>query len=94
GGGLAQNIERVLNDKVDVRIDAKAWEVPRVFGFLAERGKVAHNEMMRVFNMGIGYVLIVRPTFADAVQRRLAKLGETVCVLGEVRKGTGGVTIA
>ncbi|MEO1583932.1 MAG: phosphoribosylformylglycinamidine cyclo-ligase [Planctomycetota bacterium] len=93
GGGLAQNIERVLNGKVDVRLDADAWDVPRVFGFLAERGKVEHAEMMRVFNMGIGYVLIVRPSFADAVQRRLEKLGETVRVLGEVRKGTGSVTV-
>ncbi|MEL7484201.1 MAG: phosphoribosylformylglycinamidine cyclo-ligase [Planctomycetota bacterium] len=93
GGGLAQNIERVLNNKVDIRIDARAWDVPPVFEFLAERGKVEHAEMLRVFNMGIGYVLIVRPTFADAVQRRLEKLGETVRVLGEVRKGTGRVRV-
>jgi len=46
-----------------------------------------------VFNMGIGYVLIVRPTFAEAVQRKLEKQGEAVCVLGEIRKGTGAVKL-
>ncbi|MEM9165985.1 MAG: phosphoribosylformylglycinamidine cyclo-ligase [Planctomycetota bacterium] len=93
GGGLAQNIERVLNGSVDVHIDGKAWEPHPVFGFLAERGRVAPDEMDRVFNMGIGYVLIVRPTFADAVQRRLTRLGERVVVLGEVRNGTGKVCV-
>jgi phosphoribosylformylglycinamidine cyclo-ligase len=93
GGGLAQNIERVLNPQVDAVLNRKAWDVPPVFKFLQKHGKVDDAEMDRVFNMGIGYVLIVRPTFAEAVQRKLEKQGETVCVLGEIRKGTGAVKL-
>lgn len=93
GGGLAQNLERVLNPKVDVLIDRKALEVPGVFRFLQKHGGIEEAEMDRVFNMGIGYVVIVRPTFAEAAQRKLEKLGERVSVLGEVRKGTGAVRL-
>lgn len=93
GGGLAQNVERVLNDAVDVHISRKAWEVPRVFEFLQKHGRIEGAEMERVFNMGVGYVLIVRPTFADAVVRKLTKAGERVYELGEVRRGTGKVRL-
>ena len=93
GGGLAQNLERVMNPQVDAVLSRKAWEVPPVFKFLQKHGKIDDAEMDRVFNMGIGYVLIVRPTFAEAVQRKLEKLGEKVCVLGEIRKGTGAVKL-
>ncbi|MGP1271793.1 MAG: phosphoribosylformylglycinamidine cyclo-ligase [Phycisphaerales bacterium] len=93
GGGLAQNVERVLNEAVDVVIEPGSWPVPPVFDFLAARGRVAPDEMARVFNMGVGYVVIVRPAFADAAMRRLERLGETVRVIGEVRKGTGRVRV-
>ncbi|MEM8757416.1 MAG: phosphoribosylformylglycinamidine cyclo-ligase [Planctomycetota bacterium] len=94
GGGLAQNLERVLNPSVDAKLDAKSWDIPPVLRFLAERGNVADDEMGRVFNMGIGYVLIVRPSFADAVTRRLEKLGETVFKLGSITKGSGRVRMS
>ncbi|GAB5496899.1 MAG: phosphoribosylformylglycinamidine cyclo-ligase [Phycisphaerales bacterium] len=93
GGGLAQNVERVMNPGVDAVLDKKSWDVPAVFEFLQKQGKIADDEMARVFNMGVGYVLIVRPTFADAVKRKLAKYGETVYELGEIRKGTGKVRL-
>jgi phosphoribosylformylglycinamidine cyclo-ligase len=93
GGGLADNLERVLNPSVDAVIERGSWEVPAVFPFLAGHGGVSADEMARVFNMGVGYVAIVRPTFADAVRARLQKLGEVVSVIGEVRKGTGRVRV-
>ena len=93
GGGLAQNLERVLNDRTDAVLRRKAWEIPPVFRFLQEQGKIEQHEMDRVFNMGIGYVLIVRPAFADAVARRLARAGERVYTLGEIRPGTGRVKL-
>ena len=93
GGGLAQNLERVMNPTVDAVIKRKAWDVPPVFDFLQAHGNIELAEMDRVFNMGVGYVLIVRPTFADAVKRKLEKFGETVYELGEIKKGTGKVKV-
>lgn len=93
GGGLADNLARVLPEKVDVRIDRKAWDVPPVFGFLADRGNVEPAEMNRVFNMGIGYIVISRPDFADSISRQLEKSGETVYRLGQVVPGSGEVKL-
>ncbi len=93
GGGLAGNLERALHDKVDAVLDAKSWEVPPIFGFLQERGNVDRKEMDRVFNMGVGYCLIVRPTFADSVAKRLEKQGETVFRLGTITRGKGRARI-
>ena len=55
------------------------------------RGGVDADEMARVFNLGVGFVLIVRPTFADSVERQLKRLGEDAFVIGRVVKGTGEV---
>lgn len=91
GGGLAGNLERALNERVDVVIDRSSWSPPAVFGFLQRCGNVDEEEMRRVFNMGIGYVLIVRPTFADGVEERLRKSGEIVFRIGRVTGGKGRV---
>jgi phosphoribosylformylglycinamidine cyclo-ligase len=91
GGGLAGNLERSLHEKVDAKIDLTAWDVPQQFRFLQEKGGVDEAEMRRVFNMGIGYVLIVRPSFASSIVRRFERLGERPVVLGEITKGTGKV---
>jgi phosphoribosylformylglycinamidine cyclo-ligase len=93
GGGLAGNLERALHVGVDAVIERQAWTVPPVFEFLQKHGDIDPEEMDRVFNMGVGYCLIVRPTFADAVARRLEKMGETVFHLGKVVKGKGRVKI-
>lgn len=93
GGGLPGNVNRALPKDVDARIDTKAWETPAIFRFLEERGGVERDEMYRVFNMGIGYVLIVRPTFADSIVRQLNRMGERAFVIGEVVKGQGKVRL-
>jgi phosphoribosylformylglycinamidine cyclo-ligase len=91
GSGLAGNLERALNPKVDAVIDTKAWPVPAVFRALAEHGGVEDIEMRRVFNMGVGYCVIVKPTFAESVAEQLRKMGETVWTIGEIVKGSGKV---
>ncbi|MDY7107238.1 MAG: phosphoribosylformylglycinamidine cyclo-ligase [Planctomycetota bacterium] len=93
GGGLPGNVNRALPDDLDARISLDAWEVPPIFPFLREHGDVADDEMFRVFNMGIGYVLIVRPTFADSIVRQLNRLGEDAFVLGRIIKGKGNVRL-
>ena len=91
GGGLPGNLDRALPEDLDAKIDLGAWEVPPIFRFLQEQGGIDEDEMYRVFNMGIGYCLVVRPTFAAAVQRKLEKSGETVYRLGTIVKGKGRV---
>lgn len=93
GGGLTGNLCRALHDGVDAKINGKSWEVPPIFDFLQKRGGVASEEMDRVFNMGIGYTLIVRPTFADSVVRRLKRAGEEAMIIGAIVKGKGGVRV-
>ena len=91
GSGMAGNLCRALHPKVDAIIDTKSWPVPPIFRFLQAQGGVDEAEMRRVFNMGIGYTLVVRPTFAKAVAEHLEKLGERVHVIGQMAKGTGQV---
>ncbi len=94
GGGLAGNLSRALPEHVDAVIDANAWDTPPVFPFLQDQGGVSDEEMDRVFNMGVGYCLIVRPTFADSIAKRLEKLGERVYHLGKITKGKGQVRLS
>jgi phosphoribosylformylglycinamidine cyclo-ligase len=93
GGGLEGNLNRALHNKVDASIDLKSWETPPVFRFLQVQGGIEIEEMRRVFNMGIGYCLIVRPTFASAVKKKLERAGESVHVIGKIMKGKGIVRL-
>ncbi len=91
GGGLPGNLNRSLPSDLDAKLNKKNWGIPPIFQFLQERGNVSDAEMYKVFNMGIGYTLIVRPHFADAVQKQLKRAGETVYRMGEIVKGSGKV---
>jgi phosphoribosylformylglycinamidine cyclo-ligase len=91
GGGLPGNLDRALHDRVDAVVDLDSWEIPPLFKFLQEKGGVDTDEMYRVFNMGVGYVLIVRPTFADAVISKLKKYGESPFLMGRITRGKGTV---
>ncbi len=93
GGGIAGNLCRSLCDSVDATVHLDRWEVPSIFNFLQNHGNIETEEMFRVFNMGIGYILIVRPAFADSITSHLEQLGETPIVLGEITKGTGKVHV-
>ena len=87
GGGLPGNLPRVLPDGLTVNIKAGSWDVPAIFKLLAEKGPVDSEEMHRVFNMGIGYVLTVKPDFADAIVKTLTEAGETCFKIGTVVEG-------
>jgi phosphoribosylformylglycinamidine cyclo-ligase len=81
GGGLVDNVPRMLPDAVAVEIDPTTWETPPIFAYLAGMGDVPTAEMYRVFNMGIGFVLAVRPDDAPAILAELAGgriIGEVV----------------
>jgi len=93
GGGLVGNIPRVLPKNCNAVLKTGAWPVPDIFNFLQKAGPVEDTEMFRVFNMGIGYVLIVAPDFADAISQKLTHYGERVYEIGTVTGGTGKVVL-
>jgi len=88
GGGLPGNVPRLLPADCDAVIRRGSWSAPPIFGLLQHHG-VAEEEMYRVFNMGIGYVLAVRPGSAGAVVRLLGRAGEQACVIGKIKRGRG-----
>lgn len=91
GSGMAGNLCRALHPGVDAVVETASWPVPPVFRYLQSAGRVDEGEMRRVFNMGIGYCLIVRPSFAESVKEQLEKLGERVFTIGRIVRGTGQV---
>ncbi|MAR10370.1 MAG: phosphoribosylformylglycinamidine cyclo-ligase [Blastopirellula sp.] len=93
GGGLEENIERILPSTVNAVIDSTTWPVPDVFRWLQSRGGIAQDEMNRVFNMGIGMVLIVSPYFADSIARIVSDAGEACYRIGEIQEGAGKVVL-
>lgn len=93
GGGLVGNIPRVLPKDCNAVLKTDAWTVPPVFKYLQEAGPVEAQEMFRVFNMGIGFVLIVAPDFADSIQTKLTRYGECVYRIGTITAGTGKVVL-
>jgi len=87
GGGLTGNLPRVLPSGLTVRIKRGSWRIPPIFRLIAKKGPVDAIEMMRVFNMGVGFVMIVAPHFAHSIMTTLTKAGERCWVLGKVKKG-------
>ncbi|MCB1956719.1 MAG: phosphoribosylformylglycinamidine cyclo-ligase [Rhodocyclaceae bacterium] len=90
GGGLTENVPRILADPLCARIDAASWELPYLFQWLKGAGNVAASEMYRVFNCGIGMVVVVSAADADAAAAHLRASGETVTVIGEVTARADG----
>ncbi len=89
GGGLTENLPRVLPDGMGAQVDLGAWELPPVFRWLAETGGMAEAELLKTFNAGVGMVLAVDAGQADALTKLLAAKGETVHRLGVVTQGEG-----
>lgn len=86
GGGLVENLARIVPAGVQVELARDAWAVPPVFSWVQRLGGIADDEMERVFNMGVGMVLVVSPHFADSISRQLADLGYENSTIGTVRE--------
>ncbi|GAF89495.1 unnamed protein product, partial [marine sediment metagenome] len=93
GGGLPGNLPRVLPKGCQAIIKRDSWPTPPIFDLLAKWGPVAEEEMYRVFNMGIGFVLVVRPTFAQSILRQFKRLKQPAYPIGRVRRGPNKVVI-
>ncbi|MBI1888240.1 MAG: phosphoribosylformylglycinamidine cyclo-ligase [Nitrosomonadales bacterium] len=89
GGGLLENVPRVLPGNVVAQLDGKAWHTPKLFDWLREMGNVAPQEMYRTFNCGIGMVVIVDQGDAAAAVAQLNAAGETATVIGTIRARNG-----
>lgn len=94
GGGLLENIPRVLPDGCHARIDTDAWEQTALMAFLQAQGNIEPAELARTFNCGIGMALIVAPDMADDVAAALERADETVERIGTIEAGTKGCTVS
>ena len=92
GGGFQDNIPRVLPNVVNAEIDRASWEVPTIFKFIQNQGKVDRDEMYRVFNMGIGFVVIIPKNQMTKATNILKAQHQPYHVIGVIRKGKGIVT--
>ena len=89
GGGIPENLVRVLNPAVDARVDVSAWARPAIFKWLQEQGNVAESEILRTFNCGIGMMVIVPAADVDRALQVLSASGEAAMLLGEIVAGSG-----
>ena len=88
GGGLVENIPRILPDGMGAYIDTKSWDVPNVFKWLYSMGNISKSEMVRTFNCGIGMVMVVDPNQVQRITMSLASSGEVSYELGKIKRTT------
>jgi len=93
GGGIPGNLARALPKTCDAVVERGSWEVPRIFSEIARLGEVAPDEMDRVFNLGLGFVLVVSADRVDAAVEALSAAGRQAAVIGEVVAGSGKVAL-
>lgn len=89
GGGIPGNLPRILGAELGARVDLSSWEVPNTFKVLGDAGRVDRDEMLRVFNMGVGMIVVTSPDDADQVLADLREGGSAPWVMGEVEAGEG-----
>jgi len=92
GGGLSDNVPRILPENCRAVIEKGAWKIPAVFPFLQEKGNVAEDQMYRTFNMGIGMVMVVAADRVFRITKELEALGEIVYTIGKIAEGDKKVT--
>ncbi len=93
GGGLLENLPRVMPEDTQALIDVQSWTRPAIFNWLQQQGNVDEHEMHRTFNCGIGMVLVVSPERASQAEQILSELGETVYSIGEITAGRQGEAV-
>ena len=92
GGGITENLPRVLPEGLQARVDPGAWSVPTLFTWLQEKGGVSDEDMRRSFNMGVGLILVCAPGDTDRLTHALAAEGPMR--IGRIEPGTAGVVYA
>ena len=93
GGGIVENIPRILPEGVSVKINRESWPTPSIFSLIQKEGKISDREMYRTFNMGIGMVLVVRSDKAEQIIDELKMIRYDSCIIGKVIKGNKQIII-
>ncbi len=93
GGGITENLPRVLRDNICAEINLDKLQIPKVFAWLAEHGGMEAAEMLKTFNCGVGMIMVVKPQQADAVIKVLNDNGETAYSLGKIINQDGGQVV-
>jgi phosphoribosylformylglycinamidine cyclo-ligase len=91
GGGLVENIPRILPRNVDVALKEESWPSLPVYELMQKIGNVPREEMLRTFNLGLGMIVVTSPQYAEMVRERFMQAGETFYEVGEVVEGNGKV---
>ena len=91
GGGISENLNRALNERVDAQVDLGTWPVPAVAKYVCDAAELSEPQALKTFNMGVGMILIVDPARADEVEAALAEAGEKTYRVGRIVSGTGEV---
>jgi phosphoribosylformylglycinamidine cyclo-ligase len=94
GGGLTENLPRVIPDNLNAQIDLKSWQFPAIFDWLQSNGNVSQADMLITFNCGVGMVVCVAAENAAATLNLLTELGETAFVMGEIVAGEGKAEVS
>lgn len=93
GGGITENVPRALPENVNAQIDLRSWQPAPIFGWIQTQGNVEQTEMLRTFNCGIGFTLVVDEKSVSDVLDSLHASGESACVIGKIEKGDGPATV-
>ena len=93
GGGLIENLPRILPNKTEAVIDSQAWPTPVIFDLIQNEGEIPLKEMYRTFNMGIGMAVVVDESDVEGILDKLKAIGEEAYIIGEIKKGDQSVTL-
>ncbi|WP_047152947.1 phosphoribosylformylglycinamidine cyclo-ligase [Aneurinibacillus tyrosinisolvens] len=93
GGGFYDNIPRILPDGTEAKVELGTWPIHPVFSLIQSKGNISSYDMFRTFNMGIGFILMVRPEDEVAVIKKLSSLGEIAFTIGKIRSGNQGCSV-
>ncbi len=91
GGGIGENLARILPPHLDAQLDPGAWELPEIFRWLQQTGEIETSEMRRVFNLGIGMIAVVSPFYASSIASQIRELGIGCAPIGRIVGGEGKV---
>lgn len=93
GGGICENLNRILPSNVDAKIDLTSYEIPNIFKLLKKHGEISDAEMLRTFNLGAGLTLVTDPQYKDEIISHIEGLGVPCREIGRIVKGTGKVPV-